>query len=311
MRHRVAWLATAAASMFLLAGCGGSDLADDLAGPQTSTGKGGAGPVPAPQPGVPPEGKVGDDAGVAPGGESATGQGAADAPVAPEQQREEVKTATLTVETKTVDDAADEVTDLATELQGRVDGDTRTSGEDDDRTAILIIRVPPDALDAVLAAISDLGTETTREVHGEDVTTAKADIDARVKSLSASVDRLTALMGQSGSISDLVTLESALSQRQQELESMQAQQKALADQIGLATVTVTLLEPDAEKPDSGPTGFGDAVASGWHALLDGLGWGIAGIGYTLPVAVPVAVLAVGGWLLIRRRRRHAPAEPPA
>ena len=43
-------------------------------------------------------------------------------------------------------------------------------------------------------------------------------------------------------ISDIVSLEAELSTRQAALESLQAQQRALADQTALATVTVTLVD---------------------------------------------------------------------
>lgn len=309
-RRRTAQLGAAAAIAVLLgiAGCSGSSTSGDAAVGQSA----GDARVDEAAPAVPPvedsAGQAGADAD--PGAE---GQKGLPAPLPGElQQRAIVRTAALSVEAENVDAAADAVLALATTYNGRVDGDLRHDTEER-RTAQIVLRVPPEDLDTVIAAIVDLGEEINREIRGEDVTTVKADVDARVTSLTASVARLQELMSKSGSVADLVALESALAYREQELASLQAQQRALNDQISLATLTVSLSAPGRAVEEAGPTGFGEAVETGWNGLLTGLGWIVAAIGYALPVAVPVALL-IAIPLVIRRRRRRTtqtPPEPPA
>lgn len=223
------------------------------------------------------------------------------------QSRDVVRTATLDMRTADVDRAADAVVRLGSANQGRVDLDQRTT-TNGRRTAEVVLRVPPPTLEAVIGEIDSLGTETSRSVRGEDVTASKADIGARVSTLAASVKRLQGFLAHSGSISDLVSLESQLTQREGDLESTQAQQKALSDQIALATLTVDLtMRATPARAAGGPAGFGSALAGGWHALVVSLRWILAALGYVAPAALVIALAAVGAVVFRRRRRRHKAA----
>lgn len=226
------------------------------------------------------------------------------------QQRDIVRTATLALQATDIDRAANLIGAQATAAGGRIDGDDRNA-EGADRTAELVLRLPPAALDRVIAAAVRLGHETSRSVHGEDVTTSRADVDARVTALRTSVDRLREFLQKSGSITDLVRLESALSERESTLESTVAQQRALADRISLATLTVDISSPAAVAAISSPSGFGAALGRGWHGLVLALGWLITGLGYVIPFAVLAALVTVP--VVLYRRHRQVPAplvEPP-
>jgi hypothetical protein len=159
--------------------------------------------------------------------------------------------------------------------------------------------------------VKRLGHETSRTVKAADVTASRADIDARVLSLRASVDRLRDFMKHSGTINDLVTLESQLSQREQDLESTVAQQRALSDQIGFATLSVQLsAHAVVAAGKGGPAGFGSALGAGLHALTAAGRWAFAVVGYAVPFVLLASLIATPS-LLIRRRRRPVPAEPVA
>lgn len=228
----------------------------------------------------------------------------------PVQQRDIVRTATLSLQATDVDRAANLIGAQATAAGGRIDGDDRNAGGAD-RTARLVLRLPPQNLDRVLASAVRLGHETGRSVHGEDVTAARADVEARVAALRTSVARLRNFLSKSGSITDLVRLESALSERESTLESTVAQQRALADQVGLATLTVDISSPAATAAISNPSGFGAALSHGWHGLVLALGWMITGLGYVIPFAALAALIMVPVVLIRRRRQVPAPlVEPP-
>jgi hypothetical protein len=222
-----------------------------------------------------------------------------------------VRTATVALQTPNVDRAADAIVALADPAGGRVDGDDRSS-RDHTRTATLVLRVPPDTLNAIIRKVDALGTETSRSVRGQDVTAQKADITARTAALQTSVRRLRGFLSHSGSISSLVSLENQLTQRESELESMQAQQRALVDKIALATLTVRL--STTPKPVPPPArakaaGLGAAFSSGWHALVTTARWLVRIVGYSLPITAVAALIAgliILGW---RRRQRHNTAEP--
>ena len=64
------------------------------------------------------------------------------------------------------------------------------------------------------------------------------DLDARIKALQTSVDRMTQLLAQATRIEDLLAIETQLSQRQAELDSLKAQRTWL-ELLFLSTTTMT------------------------------------------------------------------------
>jgi len=225
------------------------------------------------------------------------------------QQRDIVRTATLAVTVANVDSSADAAVAATVAAGGRADTDDRSSA-DNGRSAHLVLRLPPNRLTAMLNRIAGYGHETSRTDHGEDMTAAHADVQARVTELQISVARLQNFLQHSGSINELVSLENQLTQRQQELQSTVAQQRALADQINLATLTVDLSGtlPPAAKAHSGPPGFATALGRGLRGLLITVRVLAAGLGYLAPYLLILTPVAGAGWWLLRRRRPGPGAE---
>lgn len=236
---------------------------------------------------------------------------AASAQQATLQQRDIVRTATVNVTVREVDQAADRAIAASIAAGGRTDGDNRSS-ESTGRRAELVLRVPPDKLSGLLTTMVGLGHENSRTDQGQDVTASRADTDSRVQTLSTSVGRLRELLKKSAGVSELVALESQLTTRESQLESTLAQQRALADQVSLASLTVDLasVTPPVQRTSSGPSGFGGALASGLHGLLLAVRWIGAVLGYGLPFAAVAAVLVLPGWWLRRARASRRPVPLP-
>ena len=303
-RHRrtAGALIAVATAALALAGCSGSDKSGSSSDAGMAAG-GAAEPAPA------------TAAATAGGGLSSSSTGTSTTATAAD--RSIVRTASMTVATPDVDDTANRILALVGRSGERVDGDKRSSSGDS-RTAELTLRVLPARLDQVIAAVDKLGTETTRSVQGDDVTAARADMDARISALSTSISRLQNFLAQATSVPNLLAVETQLSARQGELDSMKAKQRVLADQIGLASLTVDVVQkgtPAAvvKSRDHGPAGFGSAVSGGWHGLVVSWRWLIAVLGYALPIGALVLLLGAGGFTWYRRQRRPEPgpvsAEP--
>jgi len=178
--------------------------------------------------------------------------------------------------------------------------------------AWITVRVPADGLQSLVDQLSGLGEVTSSSVNRQDVTEVTLDLQARVAAAQASVDRLTELMSQAGSLADLIAAESALAERQATLESYQQQLKYYDEQVAMSTLTVTLTEP-TETVEANPAGFGDGLAAGWNALVAAVNGIVIAIGFLLPwlLIVLVAGLVVWGIVRLVRRRRSAPKTPAA
>ncbi|MFL6130318.1 MAG: DUF4349 domain-containing protein [Mycobacteriales bacterium] len=222
-----------------------------------------------------------------------------------------IRTAEMTVRVDDVGARARLAQDYARAAGGSVAGDNR-SGSGDRARADLVLKVLPGRLDGVLDQFGALGEEQQRSSATENVTEQVADVDSRVATMRASIARIRAILSRATRIGDVVAVEGELSRRVTELESLEARQRALAGQVGLATVTLHLLA--RELPAAAPahrSGFLGGLQDGWSAFTRVIGVLLTVLGAVLPfllVAVPVALVAQ--WAVRRSRRTSAAAPAP-
>jgi hypothetical protein len=238
--------------------------------------------------------------------------GGAKATRAPKLTSSIIRTASLTVQVKDVPKALDEARTTAETAGGYVGNETTTrDGKGRERTRV-VLRVPVDHYDDVLADLQGAGKLLDRTAKAEDVTDQVVDVESRIKSQRASVARVRELMDQATRLSDVVELEGELSTREADLESLLAQQASLKDRTSLATITLSLSETPVKTAakDDDP-GFLDALAGGWGAFVTMLRWLAVALGAVLPFAA-VAALIVLAWLrLVRPRLPRRPDRAPA
>ena len=114
------------------------------------------------------------------------------------------------------------------------------------------LRVPADQYDAVVDKLAALGEVTERTESSQDVTAQVVDVNSRVESMTASVARVRALLAQATNIADVISIESELSVREANLESLQQQQAALSGQVAMSTISLALTavtnDPQATEP---------------------------------------------------------------
>ena len=94
----------------------------------------------------------------------------------------------------------------------------------------------------MLATLSSLGRPLRRQTKAQDVTEDVVDLSGRLKSATASADRLRGLLGQARSAGDIVALEGELAKREGDIESMQGKLRVLTSQVELATINLMLTE---------------------------------------------------------------------
>ncbi|MFE2881903.1 DUF4349 domain-containing protein [Streptomyces sp. NPDC059272] len=225
-----------------------------------------------------------------------------------------IRTASLSVRVKDVPKALDEARTTTENAGGFVGNESTTrDGQGHERTQV-VLRVPSDKYDEVLADLEGAGKLLQRTAKAQDVTDQVVDVESRIASQRASVARVRELMDRATKLSDVVELEGELSTRESDLEALLAQQASLKDRTSLATITLSLSQTQvaqAAAKDDGP-GFVDAVAGGWHVFVTMLRWIALSLGAVLPFAA-VAALALFVWLRLVRPRRAGtvPAAPGA
>lgn len=299
MNVRTSRLGLAAVSVALAGTLIGCSAGDDSASGSSTAGIADAGAPAA----APASGKPAEAAGSAPDGAAKTDSVAL--------QPALIRTARLTVVVADVSGTAGEAASTARAAGGVVAGDDR-SGSGADAHATLVLKVPPGRMDAVLDQLAGLGTEQSRTSSTQDVTEDVADIGSRVATMQASIARVRAILSRAEKIGDVVSVEGELSRRTTELESLQARQRALAGQVGYATITLQLRARPAAAtaPPADRGGFLGGLTNGWDAFSATVGALATGFGAVLPfllVLVPIGL--AGRWALRRRSVSAGPIAP--
>jgi hypothetical protein len=215
---------------------------------------------------------------------------------------------------KDVDSAATRAAAIATGAGGFVGADKRTSN-DKSSEASLTLRVPAARFGGVVDELARLGKEESRGINNDDVTEAVIELDTQIANQQASVDSVRRLFSQARTLTEIVSLERELTQRQTELATMQAKKRRLNDLTSLSTITVVLLGPEAKLPETQPdSGFLAGLKAGWQAFVVSVRVLLTIIGALLPwlVALGVPIFAIV-WFARRygRRTRPVPPRPPS
>lgn len=204
------------------------------------------------------------------GAAGGTDSGVDPAVAAASANREMILTGSIAVVVENLDRAVTRVGSIAAGTGGLVFAEQTSRATDPG--SVLTLKVPPASFERVLDDVAALGEAEDRQIGSEDVTSQVVDLDSRIATAEASVERLRALILRADDIADIAVLESELLNRETTLETLRGQRRSIGDQVALATITVTLTptpdSPDTpqEEPDELP-GFLDALGGGWDALV--------------------------------------------
>ena len=303
--------AIAVLALLFLAGCSTGSDAGDSASSETDGYSGQESPdAPDAQ-----DGAAGGDqgeAGAAAGRDSTTS--AAKAPI-PAMKRSVISTGTVSLRSDDVAQARRDVQRVV-DAQRAMVSEENTDSDDDGATiyARLVLRVPSESFDEAMTALEEVAELRSSERSSEDVTTQVIDTDVRVRAQEASLERVEALLARADKLQQIVWIESQLTRRQADLNSLRRQQTWLADQTSLSTITVDIERtPDADAvEDEDATGFLAGLSGGWTALVGALTVSATVVGALLPFAAVLAVVGLPLVLVARRRaqRRGRASQAP-
>lgn len=205
-------------------------------------------------------------------------------------------------------DAAAEAARITESVGGRIDSRSEYAPRGGDGgSATLTLRIPSKDLTATLDKLKELGDVQEVSLSATDVTMESQDLDARITSMRASIDRLTALLAGATDTDSLIALETAISDRQGQLESMEAQQRFLADQVSMSTVTLNLVTEQVVA-DPQPVTFLDGLVAGWNAFVAFFAGLLVVIGVLIPWLVLAGIITAVVIVIIKRRKPKA--TPP-
>ncbi len=232
------------------------------------------------------------------------------------QGRKFIITVNLDAEAEELDSALSAIGEKLTALDGYMESQNIYNGSAYSgrryRYANLTLRVPAEHLDEFTAAVGSVSNVVSSSRNTDDVTLQYVDTESRVKALETERDRLLELMEQAETMSDLLEIESRLTDVRGELERYASQLKVLDNQIDYSTVNLSLSEvteytPVAEKTrlEKIRDGFVDSVKGVWNLILDCVSFVLMNIPYILVFGL----LIWGIVALVKRNRKKHPKKP--
>lgn len=230
------------------------------------------------------------------------------------RQRQVIKTGRVVL---TVDDygrARQNLTRAARGMDGFVSDSTRERHEvrgGTYTTGSVTLRVPDERFGAMMDRAESMGTVEHSETNSKDVTEQLVDVEARLANLRSQRERLRTLYERANDTEDVLAVQRQLSETQERIERLEAQQRSLERQVAYSTITVELRE---ERPEPGP----EAVQQ-WYdvplvgAFLESV-HGVTVVARAIAVlaayALPYVVVFLGpvvlvAGLAVRRYRRRS------
>jgi hypothetical protein len=232
----------------------------------------------------------------------------------PAIERHKISSGTVSLVSDDVAEARREVQRIVDAQKGSISEEsTETDDEGTATYARLVIRVPASSFSVTMLALEKAAELRTSQASSEDVTTQVIDTNVRVRAQEASLRRVEQLLARANSLKEIIWIESQLTSRQAELDSLKSQQAWLSDQTSESTITVDIERkqvPKAEEKES-DAGFLTGLKGGMKAL-GGFATAMATIvGALLPFAIVLAIFTLPAWLLVRRSARRRATKQPA
>lgn len=219
-----------------------------------------------------------------------------------------IRTANLEMETTAFDEAVEGLDRLTKEMGGYYEDSSLRTGGGGYRWANYTVRVPAGNYNEFLSRAGELCSLTWRSESAENVTEAYYDTAGRLKTQQIKLERLQELLSRAEAMEDIITIESAISETEYQIESLSGTLRHYDALVDFATVSVNLqevykLSSVEEAPDSFGARLGSAFASGWTAFTDWLEDLAVGLAYSWMWLIVLAVVVFAVIRVVRGRKR--------
>lgn len=219
-----------------------------------------------------------------------------------------IRSGTATMQVDSLDRAIGLVHGLARRVGGFIGSSTTQSGRGQVPAATLEIRMPADRFEDAVDGLRPIGKVESVNVTAQDVGEEFVDVQARMANDHRLEARLIELVAQrTGKLSDVLAVEQELARVREEIERYEGRLRYLQSRAAVSTLTLSIHLPIPVVDEGSPGVMGEAVRDAWRNFIAVIAFLVQALG----AAIPLAVLALGGWVAIRRWRRPPPTTQAA
>ena len=304
MKRGFAWLLTLLALLGLLSGCGGggdttvSDTASNSAATDGADDPGGSY-------GAWAEAEVAEDSG------GTAEDGASDRL----ENAKMIYTARMEVETTAFDTADADLRTLVEVLGGYFEQAAVHDYGSGYRSGDYKVRIPADQFQPFLDRVGTLCHVTYQEQTSENVSEAYYDAESRLATQRTKLERLQNLLAQAENMEDIITIESAISETEWNIEDLSGTLRHYDALVDFATVNVHVSEVyKYSDTEALPENFGDRLSSamsrGWHSFVNGMEDFAVALAYSWMWLILWAVIIAAAVVILRKIRRLSGMKKP-
>ena len=227
------------------------------------------------------------------------------------QGSKRIYTATLQLETTGFDEAVSALTELVDGSGGWVSSSSVSNQSSSYRYADLTVRVPVEKYRDFLTQAGELCHLLYTQEYVDDVTEAYYDTAGRLETQQIKLERLQNLLAQAEKMEDIITIESAISETEQMIDSLSGTLQHYDSQVDYATVNISLQEvgklSNVEEPTATLGGrLAAAFTSGCRSFLTAAEDLLVALVYSW---VWLVILAAAVIVVVRRLKKRGVRLP--
>lgn len=211
-----------------------------------------------------------------------------------------VYTASIEMQTLEFDQAAQDIASLVESMGGYFEQKNFSNYSSSYRHASYTVRVPAEQFTDFCTQVGTLCHVTWQSDTAENISERYYDTQSRLETAQIKLERLQELLSKADNMADIITIESAISDTEYEIESLSGTLRHYDALVDYATVSLTLSETyKLDENEGAPLTFGARIARAFTnglrdtgVFLEDLAIGIANNLVFLAVLAALAVVVV-------------------
>lgn len=213
----------------------------------------------------------------------------------------------ISIETEQYQTLMELIVKSVKERQGYIESESEQTGDSENRTNYLTVRMPADKAEKWMDEALQYGTIRSKMKNQENVTLTYIDTESRIKALKSEQKALLKLMEQAENMEDLISIQSKITEVNSEIESYQSQLNYLQNQVEYTTINMNITEVKREVSNN--HGFSGEIKETFLGCLDGIRGFLRGvvvvlIGYS-PVILLLGMMSLlVVWFVKKKRKKE-------
>ena len=188
------------------------------------------------------------------------------------QNAKMIYTANIEAETTDFEACASDLETLVDQVGGYLEYASTNSYSTGYRSASYTARVPAAQFKAFLNSVGKIGNVVYQDKSGENISEIYYDTESRLVTQKTKLERLQALLAKAENMEDIITIESAISETEYQVEQLTGTLRRYDALVDFSTVYISLREVSRlSEVETAPPTFSDQLGTAFNSSLTNFG----------------------------------------